>query len=170
MFFVGILFGFLPVRIHALGYDPFRTGILLTIVALSYVVIQPVAGVIADKTSVALTVRFGVALSALAIILIPFVRGYLLLGLSVLAGFGVGVVRTNTDTLISRLAPSGRLGATMGAAGSFKEFGDMVGPILIGLLSQTLGLKMGFLICGLFGLLALILVTMKFHSPNQITT
>jgi hypothetical protein len=45
---------------------------------------------------------------------------------------------------VSRLAEAGKLGATMGAAGSFKEFVDMIGPILIGVLSQALGLTWGF--------------------------
>ena len=49
----------------------------------------------------------------------------------------------------------------MGAAGSFKEFGDMVGPILIGVLSQLLGLTWGFVICGLLGLLSVALLQRK---------
>jgi MFS family permease len=51
-----------------------------------------------------------------------------------------------------------KLGATMGAAGSFKEFGDMIGPILIGVFSQILGLTWGFVICGVLGLLAIALI------------
>jgi hypothetical protein len=46
----------------------------------------------------------------------------------------------------------------MGAAGSFKEFGDMIGPILIGVLSQALGLTWGFVICGVLGLLSIALI------------
>ena len=49
MFFVGILFGFLPVRIHALDYGPLPTGILLTLAAASYLLIQPLAGLAADR-------------------------------------------------------------------------------------------------------------------------
>ena len=78
--------------------------------------------------------------------------------LSIVAGIGVGTVWTNTDTLMSTLAKQGRLGETMGVAGSFKEFGDMVGPLLIGLLSQLLGLKAGFIICGVLGLLSVGLI------------
>jgi hypothetical protein len=33
MFFVGILFGFLPVRVYALGYGPLINGVLLTAVS-----------------------------------------------------------------------------------------------------------------------------------------
>ncbi len=41
-----------------------------------------------------------------------------------IAGVGVGTVWTNTDALISTLAAEGKMGATMGAAGTFKEFGE----------------------------------------------
>jgi MFS transporter, ACDE family, multidrug resistance protein len=40
----------------------------------------------------------------------------------------------------------------MGAAGSFKEFGDMLGPLLIGVVSQFGGLRDGFILCGVLGL------------------
>ena len=40
-------------------------------------------------------------------------------------------------------------------AGSFKELGDMLGPLLIGLLAQAFGLKVGFVVCGLLGFMAL---------------
>jgi len=158
MFFVSILFGFLPVRIHALNYDPFTSGILLAVVAISYLLIQPVAGWLADKTNVISTIRIGLVLSALSIILVSFVEGVPLILVLIAAGIGVGIVWTNTDALISELAEAGKLGATMGAAGSFKELGDMIGPILIGVLSQALGLTAGFLICGVLGLLSIFLI------------
>ena len=46
----------------------------------------------------------------------------------------------------------------MGAAGSFKEFGDMIGPILIGVLSRAFGPPTGFVVCGAIGLLSVALV------------
>jgi len=154
MFFVGILFGFLPVYIASLGYSPLNTGLLISVVAVSYLLVQPLAGMLADKIDPAVTIRVGLIIAALSIILVPFTQGTSLGVLSIIAGIGVGTVWTNTDTLMSALAKQGRLGQTMGAAGSFKEFGDMVGPLLIGLLSQFLGLKAGFIICGVLGLLS----------------
>src|SRR5574341_667110 len=74
MFFVGILFGFLTVRVHDLGYDPFTSGLLLTTVTTSYLVIQPVAGMLADRVSAARTVQLGLIISGLSLIAIPFVR------------------------------------------------------------------------------------------------
>jgi MFS family permease len=159
MFFVSILFGFLPVRVHALGYDPLTTGLFLTTATTSYLLVQPLAGALADRVGPAGTIRAGLALAGVSIIVIPFVRDVPLASVSILAGAGVGTVWTNTDALVSSLAKGGRLGATMGAAGSFKEFGDMLGPLLIGLLSQALGLTVGFVVCGVLGLLALGVIT-----------
>ena len=164
MFFVSILFGFLPVRVYALQYGAVQTGLILSLVALSYLLIQPVAGYLADKTNVTTTIRVGLILSAMSIIAAPFVKDALLIVDAVIAGIGVGIVWTNTDILVSKLAEAGKLGATMGAAGSFKEFGDMVGPILIGVLSQILGLAWGFVICGILGLFSLALIQSKNRS------
>ncbi|HZM23470.1 MAG TPA: MFS transporter [Anaerolineales bacterium] len=161
MFFVSILFGFLPVRVYALHYGTVQTGLILSLVALSYLLIQPVAGYLADRTDVTTTIRIGLILSAISIIAAPFVKDALLILDAVIAGIGVGIVWTNTDTLVSKLAEEGKLGATMGAAGSFKEFGDMVGPILIGVLSQFLGLAWGFVICGILGLFSITLIRSK---------
>ena len=158
MFFVSILFGFLPVRVYALQYSPVQTGLILSLVALSYLLIQPVAGYLADKTDVTTTIRVGLILSASSVLAAPFVNDLFLIVDAILAGMGVGIVWTNTDTLVSTLAKEGKLGATMGVAGSFKEFGDMVGPILIGVLSQVLGLTWGFVICGVLGLLSIALI------------
>ena len=161
MFFVGILFGFLPVRIHALGYSPVATGVLISIVALSYLLIQPVAGILADKVNNVTTLKVGLVIGALSIILVPFVSGIGLIFVSIFAGIGVGTVWTNSDTLMSNLAKEGKLGMTMGIAGSFKEFGDMIGPLLIGALSQAYGLSAGFVVCGVLGLLSVAFIWNK---------
>jgi DHA1 family tetracycline resistance protein-like MFS transporter len=158
MFFVGILFGFLPVRIHALHYTPVASGVLLSVVALSYLLVQPLAGRVADMTNTAATVEVGLLVSAASTIVVAFVSGIPFVAACILSGVGIGVVWTNTDALVSRLADQNRLGATMGAAGSFKELGDMVGPLFIGGLSQAFGLSVGFLICGLLGLASVALI------------
>ncbi len=161
MFFVGILFGFLPVRVYALGYGPLINGILLTAVSASYLLVQPVAGALADRINSTLTIRLGLFFAGASIILIPFVTDWLLFAVSILAGIGVGTVWTNTDALVSQQAQSGKLGATMGVAGTFKEIGDMLGPLLIGVVSQAFGLTVGFVACGVLGLLALGLIANK---------
>ncbi|HEY5982737.1 MAG TPA: MFS transporter [Anaerolineales bacterium] len=161
MFFVGILFGFLPVRVYALGYGPLVNGLILTAVSASYLLIQPVAGALADRVSPAKTIRVGLLLAGLCVVLTPFVSGWMLAAIAILAGIGVGTVWTNTDALVSQLARGGQLGATMGVAGTFKEIGDMLGPLLIGIVSQAFGLTVGFVASGALGLLALALISRR---------
>jgi MFS family permease len=167
MFFVGILFGFLPVYISKLGYSPFESGVLISIVALAYLLVQPFAGWLGDRGHADTTIKVGLALSAMSVIAVPFTNGLTLKIVSILGGIGVGTVWTNSDLIVSRLAKGGRLGATIGAAGSFKEFGDMVGPLLIGALAQLLGLTASFVICGVVGLLCVVLLFKRSGSHNN---
>ena len=157
MFFVGILFGFLPVRIHDLGYDAFHTGLLVSVTTISYLLIQPVAGWLADKFNPVATLRIGMLLSCITTAAIPFVMGVTLIIVCILAGIGIGTVWTNSDALVSKLAAENAMGATMGVAGSFKELGDMIGPLLMGAISQALGLQWGFVICAVLGGVALLI-------------
>lgn len=163
MFMVGILFGFLPVYLHTIGYMPLQSGLVVSVVTASYLLIQPLAGYFADRVSVRATVLAGLLMAALAISTATFTSGITLIGVVILAGVGVGTVWTNSDTLISSMADSRTLGASMGAAQSFKEFGDMIGPLLIGLLTQFFGVRAGFVSCGV---LALFLLTLLARSST----
>jgi MFS family permease len=158
MFMVGVLFGFLPVYLYSIGYTPIQSGTLVSIATVSYLLIQPVAGYWADKVDIRLTVLSGLLLAALAMMIIPFAVGVGLLGIVIVAGLGIGTVWTNSDALVSSLARTEALGATIGAAQSFKELGDMIGPLFVGLLTQLLGIRAGFVICGALALLFLFLL------------
>ncbi len=168
MFFVGILFGFLPVRIHDLGYDAFHTGLLVSVTTISYLLIQPLAGWLADKFNPVVTLRIGMLLSCLTTASIPFVTGTYLIIVCIVAGIGIGTVWTNSDALVSKLAAENAMGATMGVAGSFKELGDMVGPLLMGAISQALGLQWGFVICSILGGIALLITVLVAQKPTNI--
>ncbi len=158
MFMVGILFGFLPVYLYGTGYTPVESGTIVSVVTLSYLLVQPLAGYLADRMEIRLTVFIGLLLAALSIIAVTFTSGVMLVIVGILAGIGVGTVWTNSDTLVSSLVDEDRLGASMGAAQSFKELGDMVGPLLIGLLTQLYGVRVGFVACGGLALVFLLLL------------
>jgi MFS family permease len=158
MFMVGILFGFLPVYLYAIGYTPTQSGVIVSVATLSYLLIQPLAGFLADRVAVRTTVLIGLLLAALAIIVVTFTSGVPLIITVMLAGIGIGTVWTNSDTLVSTLAQQSQLGASIGAAQSFKEFGDMIGPLLIGLLTQFFGVRIGFVSCGALALVFLLVL------------
>lgn len=168
MFLVGILFGFLPVYVNTLGYDQLRNGLIIGAATLSYLLVQPLAGRLADRVNPIAVIFGGLVLSAAGVVLIPFTRGPLLIAVAIIGGLGVGTVWTNTDAMVSKLADQGRIAATLGAAGSFKELGDMLGPLLIGVLAQTLGLRAAFVICGVLGFLSIALLKFaRGATPNQ---
>jgi MFS family permease len=99
--------------------------------------VQPLAGHLADKIDIAKTVFGGLLLAALAIIAVTFTARIPLIVVVIIAGIGIGTVWTNSDALVSTLVNRGQLGASIGAAQSFKEFGDMVGPLLVGAPSRS---------------------------------
>jgi MFS family permease len=148
MFMVGVLFGFLPVYLYSIGYRPLQSGQVISVATLSYLLVQPLAGHLADKIEIRKTVYVGLILAAIAVMVVTFTSGATLLVIAIIAGLGIGTVWTNSDTLVSTLVKQRQLGAGIGAAQSFKEFGDMTGPLLIGLLTQFYGVRVGFVICG----------------------
>ena len=148
MFVVGVLFGFFPVYLHAIGYTTSSAGLLITATTASYLLVQPVAGWLADRIDPAITVIAGLAVAAGATLAIPAVTGWMLIPLAMLAGLGVGTVWTNTDMLVTKIAGDRQLGAAVGAAQSFKEVGDMLGPLAIGAITQAWNVRVGFYVCG----------------------
>lgn len=164
MFMVGILFGFLPVYIYSLGYNQLQNGMIVAVATISYLVSQPIAGWVADRFGSTHVILAGLVLSAAGIALVPFTAGPGLVAVAMTAGIGVGAVWTTTDAIVSTLASKERLAATLGAAGSFKELGDMLGPLIIGILAQSVGIKSAFVICGALGLLAVGLLSAEWTS------
>jgi MFS family permease len=156
MFLVGILFGFLPVYVYSLGYDQLRNGLIVASATTSYLLVQPVAGMLADRFDALKVMRAGLVLSSLGVLLVPFTTGLTLVMACVVGGIGVGTVWTNSDAMVSRLAKRGRTASALGIAGSFKELGDMLGPLLIGALTQAFGLKVSFVTCGAIGLSSIV--------------
>lgn len=167
MFLVGILFGFVPVYLNRVGFDPFRAGLVLSAGTLAYLVVQPSAGRLADRYGGKTTIIVGLVVSSLSTLFLVFTQGALLVALIVLGGLGIGVVWTNTDTIVSNLARSGKLSTSLGTAGSFKEIGDMLGPLSIGAISQFFGLVTGFVACGLMGLIGTALIIRRKVSDRE---
>lgn len=50
---VGVLFGFLPFYLHSIGYTAMQSGTLLSAVTASFLLVQPIAGSLADRFEIA---------------------------------------------------------------------------------------------------------------------
>jgi len=65
MFIVGILFGFLPVYVNLLGYDQLKNRFVVAAATASYLLIQPLAGYLADRVDPVRVVLGGLVLETI---------------------------------------------------------------------------------------------------------
>jgi len=140
--------GFLPVRGAAAGLGPLATGAGVSLLALTAALIQPRAGRAADagRLPAPAGMAAGLALAAAgfaAAAQLPGLAG--LLSAAIAVGTGVGLVTPLGFATLSRAAPAGRLGRTMGAAEVGRELGDAGGPVLVAALASISGLGAGLL-------------------------
>lgn len=170
MVLMGALFGFLPIYASSLGYDQLWVGGIVGVCAIGYVLIQPLSGSLADRYGSTLLTVVGSTASFLSIIALPFMNGALLVVDAGVAATGIGAVWTVTSSAAAELAGQGRIGLVMGNLGSYKEVGDMAGPIIVGTLAQAISLQAGFVFSGaLAGLVTLSLLSTGLKKSARAT-
>ncbi|MGE5599809.1 MAG: MFS transporter [Bacteroidota bacterium] len=152
---LGLVLGFLPVRADELGYGAKEIGLLLTGLTLSYLAVQPAAGVLADRVGRRPLVFGGLALASAATAVLGVFRGAGLALAAVLAGLGLGVTWTNSLAAVGEAAGGEAAGDRLGLAGSCKDAGDIAGPMLFGLIAGRWGISAAFGLCGTLGLAVL---------------
>src|SRR5260370_8278465 len=104
MFLVSILFGFLPFYLHSIGYTAVQSGGLLSVATVSYLLVQPLAGHLADRFEIRVTVVVGLLLSATGIIVATFTSGVALITVVIPAAIGIGTVWTKNHASVNMLA------------------------------------------------------------------
>jgi len=176
MVFLAAFFGFLPVILAKKGLDPLDAGILLAVIATVYLVIQPIAGRLSDTLGRKKLIAAGLTLSTLSVPLIPILpQPYYILAACTLA-LGIGCVLPLGEAFAADVTDEGSLALVLGIAGSYKELGEMAGPLLIGFVGQHMGLDRAFLMVAMAGVLSLICIlflkekkverTVEFTSPS----
>lgn len=160
MMFMGILFGFLPVYLNVSGFDPLMSGIVMAAVAIAFLLIQPFSGLLARRIGFGRLVYSGLIVEAIFLMAIPFTSGWLTAIVAVIEAAGIGIVWTLGSVGVAKAAHDGEMGLAMGNLGSYKEVGDMIGPLTIGALAQFLSLTAGFVICGMLGMIVLVPLTL----------
>lgn len=140
--------GFLPVvGLHA-GLSPVVTGAVVSVLALTAALSQPLVGRLrdggrlGDRTALftgTLVTAAGLALPAP----LPGLAG--LVGAALLVGLGTGLITPVGFAVLAANSPPERLGQTMGSAELGREAGEAGGPLLTGAVAALAGLAAGFL-------------------------
>ena len=96
-----------------------------------------------------------------------------LLILSVLAGFGAGMINPSQQAVLADVIGANRQGGKVLANFQMaQDFGAISGPLIVGAIVDAAGFKAGFFVCGVISLVAMVgwifgRETLPAHSSNS---
>ncbi|MCP4600678.1 MAG: MFS transporter [Proteobacteria bacterium] len=152
LFYVAIysLKTFLPLRALADGSSLFTVGLLLSVQEAVHLLARPLGGYCGDRLGHSLTVATGMAMTGISLMAIPvlFDSAPGLAVAFVAMGLGQALLLPSIQALIAEQIPPTHLGAAVGMAGSLKNAGKVLGPIVGGVLTAQYGLSFALVILG----------------------
>jgi MFS family permease len=149
-----------------------QAGFLFNFVAIPFILFALPAGIIADKIGRRLTIKLGLVIIILFTVIGFIIQRNLILLAIVLILFGVGwaCVNVNSIVIVWELAPSAeKIGTYTGAYYFFSVLAAILGPYIIGALTDLLGTITFFLMVALFFVVALILMFFVKRGEVELT-
>ena len=132
----------LPLIGLELGLAPSRIGLLVGLSAAADVVTSPASGPIMDERGRLATIIPAFTFTAVGFLMIGVAQGGVLLAVAaVVLGLANGLSSGLLLTLGTDLAPAGKEGPFLGRFGAMHDMGRLIGPFLIGLLGELMGLN-----------------------------
>ena len=148
--------GFLPLLGSSLHLDLFASMAVVSLLAVSSTLTQPLAGRLGDQGRITAPAGMGLGLAMiaagitlLAVLAVP-VTLYLA---AVVIGCGIGITTPLAFAHLAITTPEERMGRTMGAAELGRELGDISGPLIVGTIATFASVAAGL---GALGILVAI--------------
>lgn len=140
---------FYPVHLDQAGFSPTGIGLMFACVNAAISVGSLSAAAAIRRTSMTQVLFGSIALSVLAISLVPFFSSMLMVGvLSALHGLGLGLSLPTLLAAIGRQTASNQRGLVIGLRTLFNRLGYFAVPVLLGGLVHALGLGGAFVATG----------------------
>lgn len=154
---------------NAVMLDPFLIGVITGSQLVFIPLVNPFMGKLSDKIGRRIPITTGLLLGAITLIAIPFVRLFpLLLAISILYGLSYSMVTSSTPALVGDLAKKDTYGTAMGFLATIMDIGQMLGPVVTGLiLSITLGYTDSFISLGMILLGSCLIFAAYKHNTNM---
>jgi MFS family permease len=129
------LTGYLTLFLH---YSLLIPGFVATCIIGVAIFVRPYMGRVSDKVGRRIPIVMGYIISAIPLLVIPFVTDFpVLILLAIVYGFGFATVTASTSALISELVPKELIGTSMGFLDMTMDVGQTLGPIISGLILAT---------------------------------
>ena len=150
---LGVSVGFLPLLGQSLHLDLLASMAVVSLLALSSTLTQPLAGRLWDQGRITAPAGMGIGLAMIAagITVLAFLAVPATLYLAaVFVGCGIGITTPLGFAHLAVTTPEERMGRTMGAAEIGREAGEVGGPLIVGTVAAAVSLPAGL---GTLGLL-----------------
>lgn len=153
------VFGFTPIVAETIGASKFELGLLSTLSTLPVIFASAMSGsIFAKRFGEKKTLINGFLITSFSCIVIPFINDLTLLYLSqIIGGFGRGLVMSLLMGLSIKTVEPDRRATAMGFFQAIYGIGMSIGPVLVGFLSDTVGLNWGFWTTGGLGIVGALL-------------
>lgn len=137
----------LPLYAHSLGFSASVIGMILATFSLAIFVVRALIPILARRHGDAAVITGAILVCGIAFIVLPFCTNpWLIAGVSILLGFGVGAGQPIAMTLIYNHSPPGRQGEATGVRVSVNNLAHVTVPLFFGSVGTALGYVPIFLI------------------------
>lgn len=162
---------FLPLYIRELGVEDvgqaaFLAGLMFGVSPLFSGLLAPVWGALADRHGVKIMVQrallsFAILNALMSIVSSPWQLLALRMGIGLFGGFG-----PMTASLVTIGAPQREVGPAIGKLQATQILASAVGPLLGGIVADTLGIRVSFICTAILCLVALVVITLLYREEG----
>lgn len=129
--------------------DPSLIGMIMSAQLVLIPIFSPFLGRLSDKIDRKIPIIVGLILGGLPLFAIPYTTQFFpLLFISIAYGFGFAMIISATPALVSDLVPKEFYGTSMGLLATTMDVGQMLGPIVTGIIMTLFGYSWSFFSLG----------------------
>ena len=140
-----LVVSFLPLYLTGLGMNIGRVSTVMSAFTFSWALLQPLTGHASDRVGRKRIIVVGLAGSVISIVTFTLTGSFTLLVVcSLLLGVEAALFYTPLVAMVSDIAPSELEGTLIGSYRFFRDMGYFVGPLLLGVIADNMGLTAAF--------------------------
>lgn len=166
------VFGFTPIIAKDLGASNFELGLLSTLSTVPIIFASFLSGTFfKEKIGIRQTIILGFVVSALSCMAVPLSSSLMMLYITqIIGGFGRGVAFSLLMTFAIQDIESNKRATAMGFFQAIYGIGMFLGPGLVGVVSDLLGMEFAFMIIAALGFLGAVIGKMYLGKRDHSTT